>query len=93
MPPETIGAIFTGLTGLVAALAAYAANRSRRAAGDVRVLRRELRRLERITQSSLGHIFQLELVLTGHGWNVPDRPMVLEQFYAENELETGEVTP
>lgn len=81
--PETIAAIFTGLTGLVAALAAYAANRGRRTAADLVRLRRRVRRLELLSAAAVEHIFQLELVLAGHGFPVPARPRPLKQFYAE----------
>lgn len=81
--PEIIAAIFTGLTGLVAALAAYAASRSRRTAADVAELRRRVRRLELLSTAAVGHIFQLELVLAGHGFPLPRRPKLLEQFYIE----------
>lgn len=87
MSPETIGAIFTGLTGLVAALAAYAANRGRRTAADVRALRRRVRRLEQLSASAVGHIFNLELVLSGHGFPVPARPRLLEEFYVDSAEE------
>lgn len=85
--PEAIGTIFTGLTGLVAALAAYAANRGRRTAADVHALRRRVRRLERISAAALGHIFQLEMLLSGHGYPIPSRPTVLDEFYADIEIE------
>jgi hypothetical protein len=81
--PETIGSIFTGLTGLVAALAAYAANRGRRTAADLRVLRRRVRRLEQFSASAIGHVFNLEVVLSGHGFPVPARPELVEKFYAD----------
>ncbi|HEX2300708.1 MAG TPA: hypothetical protein VHH34_19755 [Pseudonocardiaceae bacterium] len=87
MSPEAIGAIFTGLTGLVAALAAYAANRGRRTAADVHALRRRLRRVERISAAAVGHIFHLEMLLSGHGYPVPARPNVLDEFYADVEME------
>ena len=87
MPPETIGAVFTGLTGLVAALAAYAASRGRRTAADVHALRRRVRRLERISAAAVGHIFQLEMLLAGHGYPIPSRPAVLDEFYADVETE------
>lgn len=87
MSPEAIGAIFTGLTGLVAALAAYAANRGRRTAADVHTLRRRMRRLERISAAALGHVYQLEMLLSGHGYPIPSRPAVLDEFYADVELE------
>lgn len=89
MSPEIIAAIFTGLTGLVAALAAYAANRGRRTAADLVMLRRRVRRLELLSAAAVGHIFQLELVLAGHGFPVPARPRILEQFYAE-DVENGD---
>ena len=89
MSPESIGAIFTGLTGLVAALAAYAASRGRRTAADVRALRRRVRRLEQLSASAVEHIFNLELVLSGHGFPVPPRPEILERFYADAAEETG----
>lgn len=82
--PETVAALFTGLTGLVAALAAYAANRSRRTAADLGRLRRRVRRLELLSTAAVGHIFQLELVLTGRGFPVPPRPRLLEQFYTQD---------
>ncbi|MGH3915129.1 MAG: hypothetical protein ACRDTC_17230 [Pseudonocardiaceae bacterium] len=82
--PETIAALFTGLTGLVAALAAYAANRGRRTAADLVILRRRVRRLELLSAAAVGHIFQLELILASHGFQVPPRPPSLEQFYAQN---------
>ncbi|HEU0087942.1 MAG TPA: hypothetical protein VFQ77_09855 [Pseudonocardiaceae bacterium] len=92
MSPEIIGAIFTGLTGLIAALAAYAANRGRRTAADLHALRRRVRRLERLSAAAVGHVFQLELVLSGHGFSVPPRPQVLEEFYADSEKgEKGDV--
>lgn len=83
MSPETIAALFTGLTGLVAALAAYSANRSRRTAADLVRLRRRVRRLELLSTAAVGHIFQLELVLSGNGFPVPTRPKSLEQFYVQ----------
>lgn len=86
MSPEIIGAIFTGLTGLVAALAAYAANRGRRTAVDVHALRRQVRRLERMSAASVAHIFQLEMLLSAHGCPVPTRPQVLEEFYTDAEI-------
>jgi len=82
--PEAIAAIFTGLTGLVAALAAYTANRSRRTAADLVRLRRRVRRLELFSTAAVGHIFQLELVLSGSGFPVPPRPATLEEFYAQD---------
>lgn len=90
MSPEVIGAIFTGLTGLIAALAAYAANRGRRTAADVNALRRRVRRLERLSAAAVGHIFQLEMALSGHGFPVPSRPQVLEDFYANPDAEDGD---
>lgn len=87
MSPEAIGSIFTGLTGLVAALAAYAANRGRRTAADVHSLRRRMRRLERISAAALGHIFQLEMLLSGNGYPIPSRPAALDDFYVDVELE------
>ena len=87
MSPEAIGTIFTGLTGLVAALAAYAANRGRRTAADVHALRRHVRRLEQISAAAVGHIFRLEMLLSGHGYPIPARPTVLDEFYADAEIE------
>lgn len=85
LSPELVGAIFTGLTGLVAALAAYAANRGRRTAADVHALRKRVRRLERFAAAAVAHVFRLELILSGHGFPVPSRPQMLEDFYAEAE--------
>ncbi|MGQ0772899.1 MAG: hypothetical protein ACT4NY_00505 [Pseudonocardiales bacterium] len=87
--PEAIAAIFTGLTGLVAALAAYTANRSRRTAADLVRLRRRVRRLELFSTAAVGHIFQLELVLSGNGFPVPPRPATLEQFYTLDSDTSG----
>ncbi|MGH3942882.1 MAG: hypothetical protein ACRDTG_30520 [Pseudonocardiaceae bacterium] len=87
--PETIAALFTGLTGLVAALAAYSANRSRRTAADLLRLRRRVRRLELFSTAAVGHIFQLELVLSGNGFPVPARPKTLEQFYVQDGGNSG----
>ncbi|MGH4015487.1 MAG: hypothetical protein ACREX8_10770 [Gammaproteobacteria bacterium] len=87
MSPETIGAIFTGLTGLVAALAAYAANRGKRTAADVHLLRRQVRRLERLSAAAVGHIFKLEMVMSGHGFRLPTRPHELEEFHVDAEDE------
>lgn len=82
--PETIAALFTGLTGLVAALGAYAANQSRRTAADLVRLRRRVRRLELLSTAAVGHIFQLELVLSGNGFAVPARPQSLDDFYTQD---------
>ncbi|MGH3927964.1 MAG: hypothetical protein ACRDTT_34730 [Pseudonocardiaceae bacterium] len=89
MSPETIAALFTELTGLVAALAAYSANRSRRTAADLVRLRRRVRRLELFSTAAVGHIFQLELVLSGNGFPVPARPKTLEQFYLQDDGTSG----
>lgn len=87
MSPETIAAIFTGLTGIVAALSAFTANRSRRVEGDQRRLRRRVRRLEKQVLALVQHTFVLELEIARTGGHIPDRPMILEMLEHDDEAD------
>jgi hypothetical protein len=78
--PETVAALFTGLTGLVAGLSAFTASRSRKVEGDQRVLRKRVRRLERQVLALVQHVFTLELEIARTGGTIPDRPMILEML-------------
>jgi hypothetical protein len=89
--PETIAAIFTGLTGIIAGLSAFTAARSRRVEGDQRRLRRRVRRLERQVLALVQHTFVLELEIARTGGRIPDRPMILEML--EDDESTDEAPP
>lgn len=92
LDPTVIGAVFTGLTGLIAGLAAYTASRQRRVAEDQRVLRRQVRTLQKQLVVTLEHIFALELSMAQHGLPVPDRPKILERP-ADDDDEPATLTP
>lgn len=78
MSVEIVSAMFTGLTGLLAAIAALLANRSRRVTEDSRLLRRQVRQLQRKVLAALQHIFALEHELAERGIRIPARPEILE---------------
>lgn len=80
MSPESIAAIFTGITGLVAGLSAFTASRSRRVETDQKRLRKRVRRLERQVLALVQHTFTLELEIARTGGHIPDRPMILEML-------------
>jgi hypothetical protein len=42
------------------------------------------------TSAAVGHIFQLEMVMSSHGFSLPTRPQVLKEFYVEAEDEDKE---
>lgn len=85
MTPESVAAIFTGLTGLIAALAAFTASRSRRVAADQRALRKRVRLLERQVIALVEHTFTLELEIARTGGRIPDRPGILEQLNEDDD--------
>lgn len=85
LDPTVIGAVFTGLTGLIAGLAAFTASRQRRVTEDQRVLRRQVRTLQKQLVATVEHIFALELSMAQHGLPVPDRPKILESHADDDD--------
>lgn len=85
MSPETVAAIFAGLTALVAAISTFTANRQRQQADQQRRLRKHVRELETQLVALMGHTFTLELAIARAGGIVPPRPPVVEKIAEESE--------
>jgi hypothetical protein len=90
---QVIGAVFTGLIGLVAGFSTWTAARSRRVVEDQRLLRKQVRVLQRQLVATVEHIFALELLMAQHGLPVPERPAILEANPDDDEGDAPDRAP
>lgn len=85
MTPETVGAIFAGLTGLLASMAALLTTRSKANTADYRAVKLRVRALERRLLLFGRYAFDLRAIIVGLGGTPPEQPQELTEDLGEDD--------